>query len=339
VAPAGSYGISCPSCGSGMMIGENRISTGGIYVTIVGWYWGLVYENIIVEPHGYGIYASAVTVIGNRIDYALTNGIYAVSNCLVLANAMRTPGYYPVNTYAAIYCSGANNQVAMNSVVADSANYYTYGVEMGPSSSGNACQGNRFSDYHTAVTYNLGDNIVGDAKTTILVNVLAEDIDAIVDNEDLNVSLPLTCTLDGQPDFGRNVTLTLTDGDDSISAINITVTGITSVGVTKTETFTFASFTAKVATGNYPFETISEVKVNSGTGIGAGDVLEVGIGKKFGLQGRISVVGDVVWVKQNAAKTASYTASATYGTVAPTTLTANDDFDIFWIRNANVWTV
>jgi hypothetical protein len=50
-------------------------------------------------------------------------------------------------------------------------------------------------------------------------------------------------------------------------------------------------------------------------------------------------VGDVVWVKQNAAKTAAYTANTTYGTVAPTTLTAADDFDIFWIRNANIWTV
>jgi hypothetical protein len=181
--------------------------------------------------------------------------------------------------------------------------------------------------------------VYGDTEFLKLVDVAAEDVDAIVDNEDLNVSLPLTCTLDGQPDYGRNVTLALTDADDGISAINITVTGITSLGLVKTETFTFASFTAKVATGNYPFEKITEVKVNSATGIGAGDVLEVGIGKKLGLPGRIHDTGGIIWVKQNAAKTAAYTASATYGTVAPTTLTAADDFDIFWNRDSNIWAV
>jgi hypothetical protein len=338
-APSGSYGINCPSCGPGMVIGENRITTGGIYVTISGWYWGLVYENIIVEPHGHGIMASACTVAANRIDFAYSNGINVASDCMVFGNAMRTPNYAR-GGYAAISVTGARNLLTQNNVMAEDATYYTYGIEFGGSSSDNAASDNKFSSFGTAAILDGGTrNIWSEADRTFMTDVLAEDPDAIVDNEDLNVSLPLTCTLDGQPDYGRNVTLLLTDADDSISAINITVTGITAAGLVMTETFTFASFTAKVATGLYPFEKITEVKVNSGTGIGVGDVLDAGTGKKIGLPGRISAAGDVIWVKQNAAKTTAYTANAVYGTIAPTTLTAADDFDVLWRRNSNYWMV
>jgi len=236
--------------------------------------------------------------------------------------------------------AGGSGNMVLGNIMRPAISTWTtpLGVRVMSGATDNVIKGNLIST--TTKIDDAGTRTVyGDTEFIKLVDVAAEDVDAIVDNEDLNVSLPLTCTLDGQPDYGRNVTLTLTDVDDSISAINITVTGITSLGLVKTETFTFASFTAKVATGNYPFEKITEVKVNSGTGIGAGDVLEVGTGKKLGLPGRLGAAGDVIWIKQNAAKTASYTASATYGTVAPTTLTAADDFDIFWIWNANIWTV
>ena len=283
-------------------------------------------------------------VLGNEIT--IVSGGAGDAQCVLLDG---TGGIVEGNTLTVyddadkpcvkIAAGGSGNMVLGNIMRPFISTWTTpLGVRVMSGATDNVIKGNLIST--TTKIEDAGTRTVyGDTEFIKLVDVLAEDVDAIVDNEDLNVSLPLTCTLDGQPDFGRNVTLTLTDDSDGISAINITVTGITSLGLVKTETFTFASFTAKVATGNYPFEKITEVKVNSATGIGAGDVLEVGTGKKLGLPGRLGAAGDVVWVKQNAAKTAAYTVSAAYGTVAPTTLTAADDFDIFWIRNANVWTV
>jgi hypothetical protein len=333
---------------------------GGNYITI---------SNNLIESSTYGTYTYSGPGIGAQISGNIFNQTYGRCITHVGGKASITSNMFYITslTYPAISASGSGLAVTGNTVTSDgvgdpsaapfsvdagtnsiiSGNVYNaagaarcgYGLQIGSGAVGFAVMRNSLC-FTVAPILDAGTQTTfGDAKMTSLLNVLAEDVDAIVDNEDLNVSLPLTCTLDGQPDFGRNVTLALTDADDGISAINITVTGVISLGVTVTETFTFASFTAKVATGNYPFEKITEVKVNSATGIGAGDVLEVGIGKKLGLPGRIHDTGGIIWVKQNAAKTAAYTASATYGTVAPTTLTAADDFDIFWNRDSNIWAV
>ena len=333
---------------------------GGSYITI---------SNNLIESSTYGTYTYSGPGIGAQISGNIFNQTYGRCITHVGGKASITSNMFYITslTYPAISASGSGLTVTGNTVTSDGAgdpsaapfsidtgtnsiisgNAYNaagaarcgYGLQIGSGAVGFAVMRNSLC-FTVAPILDAGTQTTfGDAKMTSLLNVLAEDVDAIVDNEDLNVSLPLTCTLDGQPDFGRNVTLALTDADDGISAINITVTGVISLGVTVTETFTFASFTAKVATGNYPFEKITEVKVNSATGIGAGDVLEVGIGKKLGLPGRIHDTGGIIWVKQNAAKTAAYTASATYGTVAPTTLTAADDFDIFWNRDSNIWAV
>jgi hypothetical protein len=333
---------------------------GGNYITL---------SNNLIEASTYGSYTYSGPGIGAQISGNIFNQLYGrcITHTGGKASITSNMFYITSLTYPAITASGSGLTITGNAVTSDgsgdpgaapfsidagvnsiiSGNTYNaagaarcgYGLQIGSSAVGCVVMRNALC-FTVAPILDAGtQTIFGDAEMTSLLNVLAEDVDAIVDNEDLNVSLPLTCTLDGQPDFGRNVTLALTDADDSISAINITVKGMTSLGVIVTETFTFASFTAKVATGNYPFETITEVKVNSATGIGAGDILEVGIGKKLGLPGRIHDTGSIIWVKQNAAKTAAYTASATYGTIAPTTLTAADDFDIFWIRNTNTWAV
>jgi hypothetical protein len=297
-----------------------------------------------------------VTEIGAELHFCIaSNSFFAasrdgltlddsniVSNCAFSSyNGLRSPGTYSHIKTA----NGYGNNIIENNLfgVHGGGPFNGYNISVVSGSFNNVIRGNKTVSGGEPTVQEILDagtqTIYGSPMRTLLPNVAAEDPDAIVDNEDLNVSLPLTCTLDGQPDYGRNVTLALTDVDDSISAINITVKGITSQGKVVTETFTFASFTAKVATGNYPFETITEVKVNSATGIGAGDLLDVGTGKKLGLSGRLVVTGDVVWVKQNGTKTSSFTTNAIYGTIAPTTLTAADDFDILWIKNTDIWTV
>jgi len=131
----------------------------------------------------------------------------------------------------------------------------------------------------------------------LFMDVLAEDADHVVAAEDLTAATPITCTLAAQPDVPRNVTITITDGDVSITAFQITVNGVDAKGHSVSEVFTEAGGLSQV--GNIAFATISSITVDSITGAGAGDVLDVGIGSKLGLSNIVYVTGDVYKVKKD----------------------------------------
>lgn len=167
-------------------------------------------------------------------------------------------------------------------------------------------------------------------------DLLAEDADLVVSVEPLNVGTPFTCTIAAQPDVPRNITITVTDGDVSISAFDIDVLGVDARGYTQTENFIFAGGLAQ--TGNIAFATITSVTVNSITGAGAGDVLDVGIGSKLGLSNIIYATGAIYKTKKNNSDyaAANYTVNATYNTVDVSTggaINAGDDFVITFISS------
>jgi len=94
-------------------------------------------------------------------------------------------------------------------------------------------------------------------------------------------------------------------------------------------------------TGSVAFATISSVTVDSITGAGAGDVLDVGIGSKLGLSNVIYETGDVYKVKKNNAhySSANYTVNTTYDTVDVSTggaIAGGEDFTIFYKTNLNI---
>lgn len=90
-----------------------------------------------------------------------------------------------------------------------------------------------------------------------------------------------TCTGIVQPDRPRNVKITITDANASISAFSITVAGKAPDGTTITENFVFAG--GLVQTGSKVFASITSWTIDSIVGDGAGDVLDVGYGVKLGV--------------------------------------------------------
>ena len=149
----------------------------------------------------------------------------------------------------------------------------------------------------------------------IFMDCNANSTDQTVAAESLNVAPPITCTLSAQPDVPRNISITVTDGNVSISAFDIDVLGINAEGAAKIENFLFAGGLVQV--GNIAFATITSVTVNSITGADAGDVLDVGVGSKLGISNNILLTGDVYKVKIGSADyaLADYTTSVTYNTV------------------------
>lgn len=179
-----------------------------------------------------------------------------------------------------------------------------------------------------------------DRHSDLFMDVLAEDDDKVVAAEDISGGGDITCTLDGQPDVPRNLTLKVTDGDASISAFTITATGVDAKGNTITEVFVFAD--GLIQTGSKAFATVSSVEITDLAGAGAGDLVDVGIGSKLGLSNVIYETGDVYKCTKNGADysgAGNITPNVTYNTVDVSTggaIVVDDDFRILYKSNLNI---
>lgn len=166
----------------------------------------------------------------------------------------------------------------------------------------------------------------------LFMDVLAASANHVVAAQALNVATPIACLIAAQPDVPRNITITITDGDVSISAFQIDIVGVNAKGQAATEQFLFAG--GLVQTGNVAWATITSVTVTSITGAGVGDVLDVGIGIKLGFSDEIYATSDVYKIKKNAtnAVVAVAQVSVVYGTYDMTVigLAATDDFTIWY---------
>jgi len=86
-----------------------------------------------------------------------------------------------------------------------------------------------------------------------------------------------------QPDVPRNITITLTDGDNSCTG-NVTVTGEDMQGRVVTEVMTpNGAGLGKTLVGTKIFARVVSVVVAAAAGAAPGDNLEVGVGLKFGV--------------------------------------------------------
>lgn len=149
--------------------------------------------------------------------------------------------------------------------------------------------------------------------------ILAVDLDYIVAAEDLSAAKPLTCTLAHQPDVPRTFQITFSHGAN-ISAFNVTIIGRDAKGDTKTKTYTQAD--GWTIWTDIAFATVTSIIVNSITGTGVGETLNVGIWGHIGLNNKLAAVGDVYKiVKSLVAGTAydfvstAWLAHTTYDTV------------------------
>ena len=114
--------------------------------------------------------------------------------------------------------------------------------------------------------------------TVTIRPALAADADYVVDAEDISgwTGAPDSATVANSPDKPRNVTFLITDGDTSITAFTITVTGTDKNDDALTETFEFADGLSQ--TGTEEFKTVTSVTCSAITGAGSGDTLDIGIG-------------------------------------------------------------
>lgn len=171
-----------------------------------------------------------------------------------------------------------------------------------------------------------------------LTKVLAASATAIRSNEDLSAALPLTFTIDAQPDVPRRIVFAF-DSHAQITAFTITITGVDAKGTTRTETFTAAS--GWTFTTSHAYATITSIILSARTGTGAGDTMDVGVNDVIGLANNIDAVGDVFKVVKSVAAgnsadysgAANITAEATYDTVDLATglaIVNGDSFAIYY---------
>jgi hypothetical protein len=93
-----------------------------------------------------------------------------------------------------------------------------------------------------------------------------------------------TLTIAAQPDVPRNVTVALTDADNSVTGL-LTITGEDAQGRTITETMQpLGDGNGKTLTGTKPFAKITSCVITGTAGAAAGvDQLTIGVGKVIGL--------------------------------------------------------
>jgi hypothetical protein len=125
------------------------------------------------------------------------------------------------------------------------------------------------------------------------------------------------------PDYPRNVIITITDADNSITGGTARVTGIDVWGTVRTETFNIPASASTPPPGSstnvgaIPFASVRQIDLYDFNGVDVffgQDKITIGLGDKFGLTGVFDVPGDILYVNEGGTvDTAGYTVEATPG--------------------------
>ena len=123
-------------------------------------------------------------------------------------------------------------------------------------------------------------SVLPDIKQETFTVYECADDDYYVDAEDISSWAGTeTCTLTGEdPDVARNVRITITDADYSITAFTLTVAGKDYRGTAQTEVFYWAG--GLIQEGEKLFTSITSVTNTTMTGNSTADTLDVGFGKR-----------------------------------------------------------
>ncbi|MBU1173053.1 MAG: right-handed parallel beta-helix repeat-containing protein [Proteobacteria bacterium] len=171
----------------------------------------------------------------------------------------------------------------------------------------------------------------------MFMDVLAVSATHVRSNEDLSAGIPITFTIDAQPDVPRTLSGHF-DAHANITAYTIAIVGIDAKGRTLTETMTEADGW-DWETDN-AFATITSIKMSARTGTGVGDTMDIGITDVLGLSDLVWETADVYKIKKNNANAVVALAqvNVTYDTydMAVIGLAATDDFTIWFRSNLNV---
>lgn len=341
----------------------------GIYLCSGTGASGFVSGNY-VEGYSDGLYAFSdannIKVANNTFKYPSENAIRLVSSAGNYWNIdnNRIIGSKGIFTQGISYVTITNNILTdiMSGHSGMRIHFYNGGGEHNVIT-GNIITGGTFlnraidcSTLHTLIANNIIDTncnyCIGPDKdpsqidatqyTDVFAEILAEDVNKIVVCEDIHAFAGgETCTIVGQPDVARNVTLDVSTGN--ITAFSIIVKGINAWGDTVEENF--ESVNGFSQTGEIAFISISEVEVDSIMGPGTGDILNVGIGSKLGLTHAVyenkNNENDVYKVEKNGVNypSNSYDVNLANNTVDVSKggpITSGDDFTISYRSSLNI---
>ena len=175
------------------------------------------------------------------------------------------------------------------------------------------------------------------AHTDIFMDVLGVDADHVRSNENLSAAIPITFTLDAQPDVPKTLSGHF-DSHAQITEYRLIIRGYDAKGNWVSET--------KTQTDGWDWETstafaaITQIVVTSRVGTGAGDTMDIGITDVLGLSNDIYSTSDVYKIKKNNAT--SVVAVAQVNTLYCTYdmsvigLAATDDFTIWYKSPLNI---
>ncbi len=173
--------------------------------------------------------------------------------------------------------------------------------------------------------------------TDLFMDVLAVDATHVRSNEDLSAGVPITFTIDAQPDVPRTLSGHF-DANVNITAYTIDIVGFDAKGALITETLTDADGW-DWETSN-AFSTITSIVMSARTGTGVGDTMDIGITDVIGLSNVIYATDDVYKIKRNNANATVAVAQVdidydTYD-MSVIGLNATDDFTIWFRSSLNI---
>ena len=135
------------------------------------------------------------------------------------------------------------------------------------------------------------------------------------------------------PDFPRNLQITLAQDTNIWTAVrtagNVLITGVDARGNAKVEVLAMTAISSTEAlTGSVPFATITNFQIPAQS---FQISMTVSLGKKFGLpKSRLVATSDVYFFTVNNTYSSNVTVDRTNATVAPSSVSANDDLTIWF---------
>ncbi len=317
-------------------------------------YIGASLYNVITGNYIYGNGRNGIIFENGNTDtyaqicnnYIYLNGwhgmdLYQSSYNIIQGNVILNNSQDTTNTYDGIRIrsTSTHNVISENFIRSDVVNVHRYCYEEAAAvDNNNTVKHNYMSGAGTALMLIQGaDTRAWLQFSDLFMDVLAVSATQVRSNEDLSAGVPITFTIDAQPDVPRTLS-GLFDTHANITAYTIVITGVDAKGNTVTETITEADGW-DWETSN-AFATITSIIMSARTGTGVGDTMDIGITDVLGLSNVIYETGDVYKIKKNNANAVVAGAQvdtdyATYD-MAVIGLGAADDFTIWYRSNLNI---
>lgn len=286
---------------------------------------GGTHYNTVSGNTIYGCGASAIYVYGSSYNVISDNTIdYASKTTNNTSDSISI--HYTGSNYSTY------NVIANNNIQASQANKARYHInETNAGSNYNLIEGNILKDAATANLMIRGANTVyADSLYDMFMDVTAEGaatVHAAITGNGATQDITTSIT---NPDVPRNITVTTTN--NATPSGNVVITGKNARGLSVTDTIAIVA--GGLATGVVAFATVTNIQIPAG--VSASDSCEIGTGYKLGLSNFIRATTDVYKVKKNTADVAVGTVNVANSTVDVGSITANDDFTIYYLSNLNI---